>query len=351
MVAVTSARQRYYCQHGADIELWAMVKPCVRWGIVLPEGACWRGTPLPGRWPPALTVTWCWPDHTRPSVVDAGSRADRGNSLSSWPMDEPIVAIVMAAGIGSRFGGPIPKQVTELAGKAVVAVAVESLAAGGCSRAVVVVKEGMENHVRFALAAAPIPVHFVTGGNSRQESVRRGLEFVDSHPVLSKASKVLIHDAVRPLVPAYVVADVIKALDDGATAGAPAMPVVDTIRQVDGDTSTVVDRDTLRAIQTPQGFDRATITQCHRRMADDGVKVTDDLSCCELYDHQITLVEGSRAAMKITEPIDIDIAEVFSRAAAGAGNHSGKRVRLMATKVREKGGMFIRHVRRAIPGK
>lgn len=266
-------------------------------------------------------------------------------------MDEPIVAIVMAAGIGSRFGGPIPKQVTELAGKAVVAVAVESLAAGGCSRAVVVVKEGMENHVRFALAAAPIPVHFVTGGNSRQESVRRGLEFVDSHPVLSKASKVLIHDAVRPLVPAYVVADVIKALDDGATAVAPAMPVVDTIRQVDGDTSTVVDRDTLRAIQTPQGFDRATITQCHRRMADDGVKVTDDLSCCELYDHQITLVEGSRAAMKITEPIDIDIAEVFSRAAAGAGNHSGKRVRLMATKVREKGGMFIRHLRRAIPGK
>lgn len=266
-------------------------------------------------------------------------------------MDEPIVAIVMAAGIGSRFGGPIPKQVTELAGKAVVAVAVESLAAGGCSRAAVVVKEGMENHVRFALAAAPIPVHFVTGGSSRQESVRRGLEFVDSHPVLSKASKVLIHDAVRPLVPAYVVADVIKALDDGATAVAPAMPVVDTIRQVDGDTSTVVDRDTLRAIQTPQGFDRATITQCHRRMADDGVKVTDDLSCCELYDHQITLVEGSRAAMKITEPIDIDIAEVFSRAAAGAGNHSGRRVRLMATKVREKGDMLIRHVRRAIPGK
>ena len=266
-------------------------------------------------------------------------------------MDEPIVAIVMAAGIGSRFGGPIPKQVTELAGKAVVAVAVESLAAGGCSRAVVVVKEGMENHVRFALAAAPIPVHFVTGGSSRQESVRRGLEFVDSHPVLSKASKVLIHDAVRPLVPAYVVADVIKALDDGATAVAPAMPVVDTIRQVDGDTSTVVDRDTLRAIQTPQGFDRATITQCHRRMADDGVKVTDDLSCCELYDHQITLVEGSRAAMKITEPIDIDIAEVFSRAAAGAGNHSGRRVRLMATKVREKGDMLSRHVRRAIPGK
>ncbi|WP_130864738.1 2-C-methyl-D-erythritol 4-phosphate cytidylyltransferase [Acidipropionibacterium timonense] len=243
-------------------------------------------------------------------------------------MAEPIVAVVMAAGLGQRFGGPIPKQVTTLTGKAVVAVAVESLAAGGCTDAVVVIKDGMHNHFRLVLAASPIPIHFVTGGDSRQDSVRRGLEYVDSHPRLARATKVLVHDAVRPLVPAYVVEDVIAALEGGAVAVAPAMPVVDTIREVDADGgSSVIDRDVLRAIQTPQGFDREIVTECHRRMAADGARVTDDLSCCELYGHEVKLVEGSRMAMKITEPVDLDIAETFAKAAAGAGQHSGKRVR------------------------
>ncbi len=242
-------------------------------------------------------------------------------------MSEPVVALVVAAGLGSRFGGPVPKQVREITGKAVVAVAVESLAAGGCTDAVVVVKEGMHNHFRLALAASPIPVRFVTGGSSRQESVHNGLQTIKEHPRLSRATKVLIHDAVRPLVPAYVVEQVIGALEEGAVAVTPAVPVVDTIRRLDVDGSEVIDRSVLRAVQTPQGFDREVITGCHERLHEEGGEVTDDVTCCQRYGYPVTLVDGSRMALKITEPLDLDIAETLVKATAGAGHHSGRRVR------------------------
>ncbi|AZZ41518.1 2-C-methyl-D-erythritol 4-phosphate cytidylyltransferase [Acidipropionibacterium jensenii] len=248
-------------------------------------------------------------------------------------MSEPVVALVMAAGLGTRFGGPVPKQVQELTGKAVVAVAVESMAAGGCTDAVVVVKDGMHNHFRLALAASPIPVRFATGGSSRQESVHNGLQLIDASPRLSKARKVLIHDAVRPLVPAYVVKQVLGALEDGAVAVTPVVPVVDTIRQIDGDVSEVIDRSTLRAVQTPQGFDRQVITECHRRLHAEGGEVTDDVSCCERYGYRVSLIEGSRMALKITEPMDLDIAETLVKVTAGAGHHSGRRVRRVLSRM------------------
>ena len=238
----------------------------------------------------------------------------------------PVVAVVVAAGLGTRFGGPVPKQVTSLTGKAVVAVAVESLAAGGCDEVVVVVKEGMHNHLQLALAASPIPVHFVTGGDTRQDSVRNGLRYIADDEHLGRATTVLIHDAVRPLVPAYIVEDVIDAVEAGAVAVTPVVEVTDTIRQIDGEGSRVIDRSALRAVQTPQGFDRVVITECHEQLSRDGGTVTDDISCCERYGHRATLVEGSRMALKITEPVDLDIAEVLAKAAAGAGHHSGRRV-------------------------
>lgn len=247
----------------------------------------------------------------------------------SAPSRRPVVALVMAAGTGVRFGGPVPKQVTSLTGKAVVAVAVESLAAGGCDEVVAVVKEGMANHVSLALAASPIPVHFVSGGATRQESVRKGLQFIDGDARLSRATTVLIHDAVRPLVPANVVSDVIRAVESGSVAVTPVIDVVDTIRQVDGDTSRVIDRTSLRAVQTPQGFDRETITACHERLAADHGTVTDDVTCCQLYGHPVHLIDGSRMSLKITEPVDLDIAEVFAKATATAGHHSGRRFRRM----------------------
>ncbi|ETJ38263.1 2-C-methyl-D-erythritol 4-phosphate cytidylyltransferase, partial [human gut metagenome] len=92
----------------------------------------------------------------------------------------------------------------------------------------------------------------------------------------------------------------------GAVAVTPVVEVTDTIRQIDGEGSRVIDRSALRAVQTPQGFDRVVITECHEQLSRDGGTVTDDISCCERYGHRATLVEGSRMALKITEPVDLD---------------------------------------------
>lgn len=241
-------------------------------------------------------------------------------------MSEPVVAIVVAAGLGVRFGGRKPKPTLHILGKAVVGMAVEGLAAGGCTHAVVVINQKAAGLFRTALAAAPIPVAITPGGSSRQESVRMGLEVVRKDPVLSKARTILVHDSVRPMVPAYVTASVISAIRQGAVAVAPGVEVNDSVRRITDDgTTTVVDRSQLRAIQTPQGFDSKVLLESHDAMAEAGREFTDDLSCVEALGYRVTLVPGSRLGIKITEPADLTIARALWRARASFGHHSGRR--------------------------
>ncbi|MFT4110734.1 2-C-methyl-D-erythritol 4-phosphate cytidylyltransferase [Propionicimonas sp.] len=243
-------------------------------------------------------------------------------------MSEPVVAVVVAAGLGRRFGGTKPKPTLRILGRAVVAVAVEGLAAGGCTDAVVVINGKVSGAFKAALAGSPIPVITTPGGDTRQQSVQRGLEVVRTHPRLSKARVVLVHDAVRPMMPAYVVENVIGAVRDGAVAVTPVVPVTDSIRVVpNGDESEnePFDRSKLRAVQTPQGFDLDVLLDSHDRMARDGIEFTDDVSACEQNGHRVTLVPGSRMGMKITEPADLTIARALWRVRASLGHHSGKR--------------------------
>lgn len=243
-------------------------------------------------------------------------------------MSEPVVAVVVAAGLGLRFGGTKPKPTLRILGRAVVAMAVEGLAAGGCTDAVVVVNGKLSHLFRAALAGSPIPVITTPGGETRQQSVQKGLEVVRAHPRLSTAKVILVHDAVRPMMPAYVIEGVIKAVQDGAVAVAPAVPITDSIRVVrpeDTDTNQAVDRSKLRAIQTPQGFDLKVLLDSHDRMAEEGLTFTDDVTCCEQNGHTVTLVPGSRMGLKITEPADLTIARAMWRVRASLGHHSGRR--------------------------
>lgn len=242
-------------------------------------------------------------------------------------MPAPVVAVLVAAGLGTRYGGPTPKPALRLTGRALVSLSIEAMAAGGCTHAVVVTSPDTLKHVRSALAASPIPVSITTGGSSRQESVGKGIEFIAQTPELAGTEVVLVHDAVRPMVPAHVVTAVIDAVRGGAEAVAPALPVVDSIRQVAADGSTApVDRSSLRAIQTPQGFPYEVIRESHRRLAEGSLQVTDDLSCAEASGHTVTLVEGSRLAMKITEPTDMTVAKALWKVRTTIGHHSGRRV-------------------------
>lgn len=213
-------------------------------------------------------------------------------------------------------------------GRAVVAVAVEGLAAGGCTDAVVVINGKVSHLFRMALRGSPIPVITTPGGDTRQQSVQRGLDVVRNHPRLSQAKVVLVHDAVRPMMPAYVVEGVINAVRGGAVAVAPAVPVTDSIRVVphgDDSENAAFDRSRLRAIQTPQGFDLQVLLDSHDRMAAEGLDFTDDVTCCERNGHNVTLVPGSRMGMKITEPADLTVARALWRVRASFGHHSGKR--------------------------
>ena len=237
-----------------------------------------------------------------------------------------VVALVVAAGSGTRFGGPVPKPLVDLEGRPVVAVAVASLAAGGCDAAIVLVSPGMQDAFAETVATAPIPVTLVEGGGTRQESVHRGLEALAANlpagpgdPArLRPPEVVLIHDAVRPLVPIDMTGRVVAAVRAGAVAVTPALPVVDSLRRVDADGSnTGVDRSVLRRIQTPQGFDFATVLAVHRLAAERGLEATDDVSVCEAAGHPVTLVEGAESAIKITHPADLELVRLLVGLKAG----------------------------------
>lgn len=242
-------------------------------------------------------------------------------------MSEPVVAVIVAAGLGLRYGGHTPKPVLRLTGRALITMSVEAMAAGGCTHAVVVINPRAAERFHAELAGSPIPIRLAPGGATRQESAHNGLRAVSSDRVMAKARVVLIHDAVRPMVPATVVERVVAAVDAGAPAVAPAIAVTDSIRQVNnGSGNLAVDRSTLRAIQTPQGFPLDVILGSHDRQGHDGVEFTDDVTCAERAGHEVTLVEGSRLAMKITEPADLTVARALWKIRASIGHHSGRRV-------------------------
>lgn len=216
---------------------------------------------------------------------------------------EPVVAIVVAAGSGVRLGGEVPKAVRELAGRPLVRWSVDALAAGGVTHAVVVVADGLQDMFADALCGTSIPFTVVVGGATRQESVSRGIA------ALPDCEVVLVHDAARPLVPAEVVRAVVAAVRSGASAVIPVVPVSDTIRQVSATGSVVVDRSGLRAVQTPQGFAREALVAAHAAAA--GGEYTDDAAVCEALGYDVVLVPGSREALKITEPLDLVVAEAI----------------------------------------
>ncbi|HEY3407976.1 MAG TPA: 2-C-methyl-D-erythritol 4-phosphate cytidylyltransferase [Propionicimonas sp.] len=229
---------------------------------------------------------------------------------------EPVVALVVAAGSGSRLGGDIPKALRELDGRPLVSHSLEGLAAGGVDRAVIVIAPGLDDDFAGVVAGSPIPARCVHGGAERQDSVLNGLAAIAADPDLSDARYVLVHDAARALVPADVVRRVIEALVGGAVAAIPVLPVVDTIREVTATGSATVDRSRLRAVQTPQGFARDVLERAHRLVTDKGLQVTDDAAAVEALGYPVVLVPGDREALKVTEPLDLLFAEAIVRSHA-----------------------------------
>ena len=145
----------------------------------------------------------------------------------------------------------------------------------------------------------------VAGGNSRAESVRRGLDAVPD-----SAEVILVHDAARPLASPELFASVVAAVTEGGADGAiPGLAVSDTIKVVD-DTQRItatLDRSTLMAVQTPQGFVAHLLRQAHAG----GAEATDDAALVEALGATVRVVPGEPRNLKITTPADLRTAEQF----------------------------------------
>jgi 2-C-methyl-D-erythritol 4-phosphate cytidylyltransferase len=215
-----------------------------------------------------------------------------------------VGVVVPAAGGGDGL--------TELAGRALLAHAVAAMEANRCTTAVVVVghPDALEATAKlladegFAKLTA-----VVAGGPTRQAGVAAGLRALP--PGLGF---VAVHDAARPLAASGAVDRMLELLlETGAAGVVPGVPVVDTIRRVDVDqrSTGLVDRDQLRAMQTPQLFAREVLERAHRLALREGIEAIDEAALVERAGHRVQVVPGDPENLKVTTPLDLALAETL----------------------------------------
>lgn len=225
---------------------------------------------------------------------------------------QPVTMIVVAAGQGSRFGSELPKQYLPLAGKPLLAHAIERLHAHPLVEAIlpVIAPDGVELWQRILgprLTEWPKLLAPVPGGAERQDSVRLGLLSLN----LPRSSWVGIHDGARPL-PSRDLLDRLFAARDKAEAVVPAIVIHDTIKRIDGidRVGKTLDRAHLRRIQTPQVFRYGLLLDGHIRAHESGILlVTDDAALMEEAHIGVRTIAGEEENLKITRPEDLLLAE------------------------------------------
>ena len=206
--------------------------------------------------------------------------------------------IITAAGRGTRAGDGPPKQWRDLAGQSVLARSIKAFA--GFPR-IVVTLAPEDMATRAAELAGPVTL--IAGGTTRSDSVRAALESLAG----SGVTHVLIHDGARPLVPGAVIAGVTAALEAGAPAAAPGLPVTDALwRAADGLVTGMASREGLFRAQTPQGFRLDAILAAHRAHPEGAA---DDVELALRAGLPVTVTPGDENNLKLTYPPD------FARAA------------------------------------
>ncbi|WP_035985720.1 2-C-methyl-D-erythritol 4-phosphate cytidylyltransferase [Leptolyngbya sp. KIOST-1] len=220
----------------------------------------------------------------------------------------PVHLLIPAAGSGRRMGADRNKVLLDLLGQPIIAW---TLQAADQAKAVVWIgligQPGDRPHLATVAEALQLskPIHLVTGGDTRQQSVYNGLQSLPP-----EATRVLIHDGARCLATPDLFNRCAAAL--GTCPGlVVAVPVKDTIKVVDADQriEATPDRQRLWAAQTPQGFDVALLKRCHRQGLEQGWNVTDDAALFEKSGLPVQVVLGEETNLKVTTPVDLAIAE------------------------------------------
>lgn len=225
-------------------------------------------------------------------------------------------AVIVAAGEGLRAGQPLPKQFALWRGKPVLRHSAELLAEAGVSPIIVAIPQGADDVAETALAGIA-GIRLITGGATRQLSVRLGLEALAA----DAPEHVLIHDAARPIIPREVLARLTDALAVHPAA-IPVLPVVDSLTGLDpaGLMGIAADRSALRRVQTPQAFRFGDILAAHRGWqgeADAG----DDAQVAQVAGLAVALVDGDERLHKLTYASDFAIALPAMRVGTGYDVH------------------------------
>lgn len=215
--------------------------------------------------------------------------------MATMPPLPSFAAIVVAAGKGLRVGGDTPKQFRDWRGKPLIRHSVEALAEAGADPLLVVISADAAPHAEAALTGIA-GIRFVTGGATRQDSVRAGLEAM----ALTAPEHVLIHDAARPDLPRAVIARLLGGLDTQAGA-IPVLPVVDSLAVAgdDGRMAGKAEREDLRRVQTPQAFRFAEILAAYRAWSGP-TDAGDDAQVLMASSGSVALVDGDERLKKIT---------------------------------------------------
>ena len=215
--------------------------------------------------------------------------------------------VIVAGGKGLRMGSDIPKQFLPIGGKPVLMRTLERFRAYSADiQIILVLPEAQQDYWRELCEKYDFKVSYqlANGGQTRFHSVQNGLALVpdDAQGVVG------VHDGVRPFPSIEVIRNCYETARE-KKAVIPVIPVVETVRHLEGERSVTVPRGDYRLVQTPQTFDIQLLKAANRQPYNDGF--TDDASVVESYGHQITLVEGNRENIKITTPSDLTSAEVL----------------------------------------
>ena len=217
-------------------------------------------------------------------------------------------AVIVAAGNASRMGG-IDKVMAQLQGEPMIARTVRTFQeCDAISEIVIVTREDLIIPITdICRDMGALKVNAVVrGGKSRQESVSLGLNALSN-----KVKLAAVHDGARPLITWEVIDRTVRAANSYGAA-APAIPVKDTIKVVEGRVvKNTPDRSTLFAVQTPQVFDFDLLRGALKKAEADGAAVTDDCSAVELMGMSVKIVEGDERNIKVTTPMDLKNAEML----------------------------------------
>lgn len=214
-------------------------------------------------------------------------------------------ALIVAGGKGARMGATVPKQFLEIAGKPVLLWTIlRFLEFDPELKIILVLPE--DQFEQWSVICRDYdfdyPVELAKGGATRFQSVKNGLEKVDGPGI------VFIHDGVRPLVSLATLNNCFQTTLEKGNA-LPVVPVVESIREVESYESKHVDRNRFRLVQTPQTFQSEMIKEAYEQPEND--LFTDDASVCEAAGVKINLVDGNVENIKLTNPIDLKIAEAL----------------------------------------